>query len=123
MKSAAELVAEAKKKHHIEETKADPAKKMSKPEENWEKCKEYLNSLPGNYMTLLQEAISKNLQMKSLKMGKNVITTITNWKHGYETMIEIVENENGATQKVTYYAFNNFTNTALIRAILGGSSK
>ena len=120
MKSASELIEEARVKHNIPDSPGTPAPATTEPEKNWEKCREFISALPGNYMMLLEEAIGKKLQMKSIKMGKHITNTIINWKFGYETHIEIVENENRAVQKVTYYAFNGFTNTVFIRKVLGG---
>lgn len=119
MNSVSEMIEETKKRHQIEDQKSSPVP-VNEPEKNWQKCMDYLDSLPGNYMMLLQEAIEKKLQMKTLKMGKWYINTIVNWKFGYETHIEVIENENRATQKVTYYAFNNFTHSVYMRKILGG---
>jgi hypothetical protein len=121
MKSISQQIEEARVKHKIPDTSGVPAPAMTEPEKNWQKCKEFISALPGNYAMLFQEALEKKLQMKSIKMGKYTINTIINWKFGYETQLEIVENENGAVQKVTYYAFNGFTNTAYIRKVLGGN--
>lgn len=120
MKAVSEQIEEARIKHKIPDDRGTPAPAVTEPEKNWEKCKEFINGLPGNYMMLLQEALQKKLQMKSIKMGKYITNTIINWKFGYETQLEIIENENRAVQKVTYYAFNGFTNTVYIRKVLGG---
>lgn len=120
MKSISQQIEEARVKHKIPDVSGIPAPEMTEPEKNWQRCKEFISGLPGNYAMLFQEALEKKLQMKSIKMGKYTINTIINWKFGYETQLEIIENENGAVQKVTYYAFNGLTNTAYIRKVLGG---
>ncbi|MEK6883347.1 MAG: hypothetical protein AABY22_27210, partial [Nanoarchaeota archaeon] len=66
MKSASELVEEARTRHKIEKIETNPVKKTPK-EENWEKCKKYIQDLPANYIQILQEGLMEGLESKTSK--------------------------------------------------------
>ena len=91
------------------------AKKMTPDELDFVRAKKYVNDLPPQFMELLKD---NSFNVGKFKLGKNHIIELEKYIYNTRIVIEIVGDENKAVQKVTYYAFDNYTVTAYIREIL-----
>ena len=117
LKAISELITEKEKDLNIQRSKAIF---MTPDTLEWVRAKEFINNIPSNYRDVVNEALEKKtFEVDKFHFGENTIIELKKYMGKIRIILEMLENENKAMQRVIYFAFNREENKVYCREIIG----